>query len=115
MKNNTLLIIAITGMALLGACRGGDHTTISTNQDGHKTTLEYYGKIVFTDDSTAIKSMSPKSYVSFKTDGEELIAERNYQGITYSLPDGTKSNILNNEGKQLIAKVIKNVRRMDKR
>jgi len=104
--NQTLMVLTI--VTLLAACNSGPHVIMSTNNNGNKTTIEYYGKIAFTDDNTAIKSMAKHSQIQFEKNGTKITAERDLDGITYQF-DGEKIDSLNAEQKQMIADIIRQV------
>lgn len=109
------ILAAIILIILASSCYGGKHTTIRSNKNGYITSIEYYGKITFNNGNNSIKSMTPNSYIEFEKNDEKISAERNGDGsIIYDLHNGTKTNTLDNENKQLIAEVLKGVGKLNK-
>jgi cytochrome c1 len=115
MKNIRSIFAVSLFIIVVSACHRGKHVTIRSNTNGAITSIEYYGKIVFTEDNTGIKNMAPNSYIEFKKNDEKISAQRNADGsIIYDLHNGTKTNTLNNENKQLITEVLKGVGKLNK-
>jgi hypothetical protein len=115
MKKNSLYVAVLGIVAIATSCGvNRKHVIISTNDNGDKTTLEYYGTVAFTDDRTAIKYMAPHSKARFEEFGNTLIAERNHDAIQFRLNGGDKTTTLNDEGKQLLADVIRKEIKLDK-
>lgn len=114
MKKVKILLAAAIAMGFVSACKNiGRHVTIVTDNNGVKTSMEYSGKIAFTEDMRAIKSMAPNSYIKIEKDGQQLIAERRQNKISYRLNNGPASDTLNAHDKQLMAYVIKKLDKMD--
>jgi hypothetical protein len=109
MKKTNQILITVAIVTLFAACKPGPHVIMSTNNNGNKTTIEYYGKIAFTDDNTAIKSMAKHSHIQFEKNGTKITADRDLDGITYKLNDGKKIDSLNSDQKQLITDIIREV------
>src|SRR5580693_2607819 len=66
----------------------GMHSII-INDDNTSLEIKYTGDISFTDDETAIKSMSPDGYLKFKKNGKKLIVTAKDNGqIMYEINDG---------------------------
>lgn len=102
-----LSIITSIAITLLTACQSGPHVTMASNDNGNKTSIEYYGKVAFTDDNTAIKSMAKHSQIQFKQNGTKILVKRNLDGITYEVNNGKKVDSLNSDQRLLIAGIIK--------
>ncbi|MEO6523107.1 MAG: hypothetical protein ABIN91_15605 [Mucilaginibacter sp.] len=109
MKKANQLQILLAVVILFAACKPGPHVRMSINNNGNKTTMEYYGKIAFSEDNTSIKSMAKHSHIQFEKNGTKITAERDLDGITYKLNDGVKLDSLNRDQKQLIANIIREV------
>lgn len=110
MKKIPLLIALFLGIGL-SACNHGRHITIVSNTNGRYTKLEYAGDIYLSDNATGIKSIAPGGYVKYETNDESIVAERNNDGdIVYQLNSGYKQLTLNNEGKQLIATAVSQIK-----
>ncbi|MES1216196.1 MAG: hypothetical protein ABUT20_11825 [Bacteroidota bacterium] len=68
--------------------------------------IEYAGKINFTDDSTAIKSISRGGYVKFELNGKRLEAERQGEKIIYRLYDEIETSTIPDNDKQFVADAV---------
>jgi len=111
MKKIQLLTILFLGIGL-SACNHGRHVTIVSNTNGRYTKLEYAGDIYISENATSIKSIAPGGYVKYETNDESIIAERNNDGdIVYQLNGGNKQLTLNNEGKELIATAVGQIKK----
>lgn len=108
-KINLTLAVIILFMIALASCHRGKQVSVVNDTNGVKASIEYYGKIAFAEDGLSIKSMAPDSYIEFNNNGEKLVAERGPEdgNIFYQLSNGTKTNELSQDNKQLIAEVLK--------
>lgn len=85
-------------------------TTSCTFETSSSTsiTLAHSGTIVFKDDKTGIKSITPKGFLMFNNDGDELKVECDTNGnIIYRLNDDNKTNTLQGEEAKLLGEAIK--------
>jgi len=81
--------------------------TISTHDESGYLKLESRGSISFTDDETAVKSISPGGYIKFRRNGKKMRVYNNSQGEVEYEMDGKKVNTLNADDKRFLAKAIK--------
>jgi len=108
MKRTYTLITVIALTVILASCHRGFHvTTISTSTNGNYKKVEYSGWISFSDDKTAIQSMSPGAYLKFKSNDDDITAKSNSNGvITYEF-SGEKTTRLTGEARQILIRAIK--------
>jgi hypothetical protein len=87
---------------------GDGKTVINISDETGRLRLETRGEITFTDDETAVKSISDEGYIKFKKNGNKLKAEPNGAGeIVYTINDGPRVTQLNDNEKKLLARAIK--------
>jgi len=85
----------------------GIHSIIITDDNG-SLEIKYTGEISFTDDETAIKTMSPDGYLKFKKNGKKLIVTAKDNGqIMYEINDGDKKSSLTDDEKAFLTEAIK--------
>jgi hypothetical protein len=86
---------------------GGNNGTMTINNEDDDAEIKWSGKVKFTDDETAIASMTPGGYLKFRHNDEKLLAESNLQGdISYELYDGKQRLTLDEKGQKFLAKSI---------
>ncbi len=114
--------LAVAAIVMFSGCHWGNRFRAFTDDDDNGvnvSTMEvdngddyikvkYAGDIVFTDDETAIKSISPGGCVKYWKNGRRFIAESNKSGlITYKLYDGNANISINDaKGKKFAAVVL---------
>lgn len=104
-----ILFIMVSLSVLATACRNGHHTVIKTSDGHHSQRIEYSGQVVFNSDN-GIDYMSPRSYLKYNNDQDELEINCDKAGrITYELNDGSATNVLDEEGKQLLTEAVKEI------
>jgi hypothetical protein len=89
---------------------GNNHeSTIVINNENFHEEIKYSGKIDFSDDETAIKSISPGGYMDFTRNGEQLLVKSDKQGvISYQLTEGEDTKVeMDSKGKQFLAVAVK--------
>lgn len=115
-----LLFICLITVAAMGftACDEGSNFSFSGDgEDGRITInihdetghlrLESRGAIAFTDDETAIKSISPGGYIKLKRNGRTLRATNDAQGdVVYEL-NGNKKSVLTADDRKFLGRAIK--------
>jgi hypothetical protein len=70
---------------------GKDDVTISISTSDYTERISYGGKIILSEDETAISSMSPGAFIKYRKNDRKLIAEANLQGeIHYKMSDDNK-------------------------
>ncbi len=112
MRNIFSVITISCSVLLLAACHY-DHgryrtTTIKMNDNNVSLKIRYSGKISFTNDSTAIQSISPDGFLSYRKNDIELMAENDSLGqvMIELYKDGNKLP-LNNNGKKFLAAAVR--------
>jgi len=103
------IALVVTGLALLAACSfGRKHTVIVENSDNHHLRIEYSGKVVFNDNGTAIRSISPDGYVEYQNDDKKLEAKNDGRGgVSYELYQGYIQLGMDERGHRFIAEAVK--------
>ncbi|MBS1915257.1 MAG: hypothetical protein JST87_03210 [Bacteroidetes bacterium] len=109
MKHFSFLIPAIGLLFFATSCHRGNSIIISNNDDN--LYINYQGEIQFTDDETAIKSITPNGFLKYTRNNKKLVAENSEHGeIKYDLDyNGKKLNPNDADGKQFMADVIKDM------
>jgi hypothetical protein len=107
-KLRILLLIAVLGAAAASCNFGRGHTTIIENDNNNYLKIEYSGHVHFSDDGTAISSISRGGYVKYQYNNRKLEARNNgNNGVSYELYDnGEKLDPFHN-GRPLIAEAVK--------
>lgn len=103
-----IIYTALISLCALGAgCEHGN--TIVVNDGKNYLEIRYEGDIKFTEDETAIESISPGGYLKFRNNEQKLYAKSNYHGgVQYELYDeGRRMDPAESGGKKLMAEVIK--------
>ena len=104
MKQLSHLLLAFTLLALMSCNRGN---SIIVSDGKNHLEINYYGKINFNDDETAIESISRNGYLKFRNNDMELIAENHEGEIAYELyNNGKRIDPAETDGKKLIADAI---------
>jgi len=87
----------------------GNRIVVNNGKD--KLEISYYGEIKFTDDETAIQSISKNGYLDYKKNDAGLRMTHNEKGEIKCVMfmDGHKVNPASPEGKKLIAAAIKDM------
>jgi len=83
-------------------------TVVSVNDETGRLRLESMGSITFTDDETAIKTISGDGYVKFRKNGNKIYAQSNAAGaIVYTVNGGTPTTNLDVNEKSILAHAVK--------
>jgi general stress protein CsbA len=107
-KNSITAIILVSIMMLTSCHRGYRTTTLVVNSDKFSMKIKYAGQIIFNDDSTAIKSISPEGYLIYRKNEKELTAESDPKGqLTVELYDDGKKMAFDDNGKKIMADAVK--------
>jgi hypothetical protein len=112
MKNLKFLIIAISLIAMTGACKmeGKRITTIAEDDNNTVLKIQYSGQAYFNDDETAIAAITPNGYVKYSRNGQTLVAENDGKGnIQYQVNGGIKQKELSNADKEFLAQAVKDM------
>jgi hypothetical protein len=125
MKKILFIAIAAGVAVLMASCHFGNGfsvftddsddgrqvTTMEVNNGDYSIKVKYAGDIAFTEDETAIKSISPGGCLKYWRNGRKLIAESNKDGvITWQLYDGSsKINPNSAPAQKLVAFAIKDL------
>lgn len=110
MKKSVNIISALLIVTLFSAChRGHRGTTIVISSPGEYTRIRYSGEVSFTEDSTAIKSISPFGYISYQKNNASFLAESDEKGmLTIMMINEDSSTVNLDEGsKKFIAEGVK--------
>jgi len=109
MKNSQLFKMVLLIGVITAACHKHNRKTIiASNSDYVSKKVEYTGWISFNADKTAIQRMSPRAYLKYDYNNEELMVTSDSKGnFTYEQGDGSKSTQLTNENKHLLLDAIK--------
>ncbi|HXB42574.1 MAG TPA: hypothetical protein VNV85_00880, partial [Puia sp.] len=87
---------------------GNNDSSIVINGDNFYEEIKYGGRIVFADDETSIKSITPGGYLNFRKNEERLIAKSSSQGvISYELTEGNSKLPLDSNGRKMITDAVK--------
>jgi hypothetical protein len=85
----------------------GQHS-ISINDENGSLELKYSGEIIFNEEETSIKNISPDGFIRYKSNGQQFEAAPTGNGhVEYEINDGKKTIALSNEEAVLVAKAIK--------
>jgi hypothetical protein len=88
--------------------RGISESNMVVKSDNFLEKIKYSGKFELTDDETAFKSISPGGYFKYEMNDETVKAESNLKGeIEYTLYDGKNNLVMDDKGKALVAKAIR--------
>ena len=111
MKKAQILLLTLSMAAMVSACYNRNHhTIIATENNQTKMRVEYAGRIVFNDDRSGIRNISKDGYFKYERDNQELKADNDGNNhVIYTLPDGSKSATLNDEGRQLLDEAIREI------
>jgi len=94
---------------LTSACHfGKGHTTILETGNNYYLKIEYSGYVHFTNDGTAISSISPGGYVKYQFNNKKLEAKNNGMGgVSYELYNYGEKVDPYRDGKPLIAEAVR--------
>ncbi|MDP4258509.1 MAG: hypothetical protein Q8937_09765 [Bacteroidota bacterium] len=89
----------------------GNNGSIVISSDGdYEVRIKWSGKVKFTDDETAIASITPGGYLKYSFNEKKMTAESNLQGdIAYTLYDGHQTLPLNDSGRKFLAASIREI------
>jgi hypothetical protein len=106
MKKSITLIVAAM-LIILSSCHfGRGSRTIIEHSGDFSLRIEYAGKVTFTDDSTAIKSISRNGFVKFELNGKKLEAERQGEKIVYRLYDQIETSAIPESDKKFVTEAV---------
>ena len=90
------------------ARRGLSESNMVIKSDNFYEEINYLGKFRISDDESGFKSISPGGYFKFRLNDVKVKAESDMRGeIEYKIYDGKNDIPLNEEGKALVAKAVK--------
>jgi hypothetical protein len=111
-----LLCLLLSAMSLFSLAQKGQSYHIRNTNNGetqikirdNKTDIElvYSGKILLTEDETAVEKMEEESYMRLRSGEQKLAIRYANGGIRYKLNDQAESSELNAEGKKLFADLL---------
>lgn len=109
MKRITIVNLLPLFVLLFGSCHSGPpHTTIVSNDGTTSARIECAGDIQFTEDSSAIKSISPWGYIEYRGNDKHVLIESDEQGkLDYKLYQGDRQVPLDSAGKGFLATALK--------
>ncbi len=88
--------------------RGLSESNIVIKSDNSYEEINYLGKFQLTDDESGFKSISPGGYFKYRLNDVKIKAQSDMRGeIDYTIFDGKNDLPLNDEGKILVKKAIK--------
>jgi len=91
-----------------GQHNDNNNGTMTVSMGDYYEQVKWSGKIVLSEDESAIASISPGGYLKFRENDAKLVAESNLQGeIAYTLYDGDATLSLYDSGKHFISACIK--------
>lgn len=114
MKKLRNVIIALGIIWLASSCHMGQgKRVIEVSENDFFLRIEYTGRVTFTEDSTAIKSISRNGHVKFEMNGKKLEAENRGNKIVYRLFDEDEeiSTLAGDEKKFVVEAVHEMIRR----
>jgi hypothetical protein len=111
MKNLSITIATVALIVLATACkRNKHHVIISEGSDRGSVKIEYYGRVLFNYDSTAIARITPKGSVTYKKDNQEFTAENGKGGkIVYRFNEGDEKIELSPGDKLFLESAVKDM------
>ena len=90
------------------ARRGLSESNMVIKSDNFYEEINYLGKFQLSDDESGFKSISPGGYFKFRLNDIKVKAESDMRGeIVYKIYNGKNDIPLNEEGKALVAKAVK--------
>lgn len=108
MRTIKLIAVVVILLVISASCHhSGSRITVNNGVD--RLEISYNGEIKFTEDETAIKSISPHGHLKYRKNDKKLEVQRGANG-TFKLEmsdDGRKLNPEDKEGKQFLAEAIK--------
>ncbi len=107
-KSATITGWLFTALVFFSCHNGPRHTTIETNDGTTTTRVECAGDIRFTDDTSAIKSISPYGYIEYWGNDKHVVIESDEQGqLSYELYRGDSKVPLDSAGKAFLTGALK--------
>src|ERR1700748_1421239 len=106
MKKLQLVIPAFLLVLSIIACRTGQHTIVSSNDNGKETKLEFWGNVYLNDTRSAIKSISKDGYVEYKKNGDDLHITYDNNGVFHYEFNGTKTDRLDGTAQALLTEAV---------
>ena len=107
MKLKLIVPVLFFGMLFVSCHRRGDLHIVINNGNGYYMDIVRGGRIVFTEDTTGIKNISPNGYLSFRLNNKRLRAEYDEkQGIYMEIYENDKL-LPAGEGKEFVAQAVK--------
>ncbi|MCW3116982.1 MAG: hypothetical protein JWM28_1064 [Chitinophagaceae bacterium] len=101
-------IVTMLGLIIITtSCHiGRGKRVISVSENNFSLRIEYSGRITFTEDATAIKSISRNGYVKYKMNGKKLEAENRGDKIVYRLYDDEETSTLTDSEKKIVSDAV---------
>jgi hypothetical protein len=109
MKKLNGIIAGLCVLLTMAACKNGTSIVHSSGDDYME--INYTGQIKFTEDETAIESITPDGFLKYRNNNKRLAAKSNYHGvIDYKLYKANEQIDANSaEGKQFLAQAIREI------
>ena len=107
MKKLALIVVMLGLITLADSCHSGrGKRVISIQENDFTLRIEYSGRVTFTEDATAIKSISRNGYVRYEVNGRKLEARNRGDKIVYSLYDEEETATLTDNDKKFVADAV---------
>lgn len=107
-KISPLSMLPVLALLLCSCHSGPPHTTIETNDGTYWARIECAGDIHFTEDSSAIKSISPYGYIEYKSNDKQVLIESDEQGqLSHELYRDDSRIPFDSAGKAFLAAAVK--------
>lgn len=107
MKIRIYNAVMISLVMLTASCHfGRGKRIISETNNDVSIRIEYSGRIIFTEDSTAVKSISPNGYLKFKVNGKQLEAGNRDGKIIYSFDGDDETSTISDRNKPFVADAV---------
>lgn len=111
MKAKSLWILFLGSVFAGTACNHYQRNTMTMDDGQTRVEVRYEGDIQFSDDETAIQRISPGGYLEYWRNNDHLMAGINDKGVLEIdlTRDGKDLDPASAEGKEIVAKAIKNM------
>ena len=85
---------------------GHGKRVITVSENDFSLRIEYSGRITFTEDSTAVKTISPNGHLTFDVNGKKLEAKDRGGKIVYRLYDNEETTTLSENDKIFVTDAV---------
>lgn len=103
-------VIALFGCLIQDTAKAQNNVkTIILNDGKASIEIKQLGQVMFTDDETAVKSIVPAGYITYKKNNIKITARSNSRGdINYEVFDGS-NKLIDESSRQAVAKAVKDM------